>query len=273
MRGDSRSPQRHSVSRQDAAHAGAGAFYYTLQAGGRRLSRDCARARELLAAYRRDEWSSEDLTALSEHLGSCSACRQHEAAYRLVGEQIRQLPTIAPPADLRSRVFAAVRLEERRIAPAIARLSREATNPALPVVRALPRPAQRATRTLPSRFALAAAAVLVISLLAARLIPLLASDGFAGIAASLSGAGQQRHTSPSPAPAVAHYTVGAGYVGATSALATGAWLVYNTLDASGRSSLIALDRHSGRRSLLAGPSAARLTARALTDQWAIWSAG
>jgi hypothetical protein len=166
-----------------------------------------------------------------------------------------------------------VRLEERRIAPAIARLSREATNPALPVVRALPRPAQRAARTLPSRFGLAAAAVLVISLLAARLIPLLASDGFAGIAASLSGAGQQRHTSPSPAPAVAHYTVGAGYVGATSALATGAWLVYNTLDASGRSSLIALDRHSGRRSLLAGPSAARLSARALTDQWAIWSAG
>lgn len=273
MRGDSRSPQRHSVGRQDAAHAGAGAFYRTLQAGGRRLSRDCARARELLAAYRRDEWSSEELTALTEHLGSCAACRQHEAAYRLVGEQIRQLPTIAPPADLRSRVFAAVRLEERRIAPAIARLSREATNPALPVVRALPRPTQRSTRMLPSRFALAAAAVLAISLLAARLIPLLASDGFAGIAASLSGAGQQHHTSPAPAPPVARYAVGSGYVGATSALATGVWLVYSALDASGRSSLIVLDRHSGRRGLLAGPSAAPLAVRALTDQWVIWSSG
>lgn len=112
----------------------------------------------------------------------------------MVGEQIRQLPTIAPPADFRSRVFAAIREEERRVAPAVLRLSREATNPSLPVVRSRATLRQTPRRQLAPRFALAAAAVLAVALLGARMAPLVASGSFGAVGASLNGARQTQQT-------------------------------------------------------------------------------
>ncbi|MFI5272013.1 MAG: hypothetical protein ACHQ4H_03140 [Ktedonobacterales bacterium] len=159
----------------------------------------------MLAAYRRDEWTTADLAALSGHLQACVSCRQFQAAYRLVGEQIRQLPSIAPPANLRSRVFAAVRQEERRVAPAILRLSREATNPSLPVVRARPALRQTPRRVLAPRFALAAAAMLAIAFAGAHFVPQLAAGGLSGGAANLNGAS---HTIHSVSGASAGYAVG-----------------------------------------------------------------
>lgn len=55
------------------------------------------RIRRLLAAYRRDDWSPDDLAALTRHLSTCVDCRQIEASFRTVGESIRQLPSITPP--------------------------------------------------------------------------------------------------------------------------------------------------------------------------------
>jgi negative regulator of sigma E activity len=137
---------------------------------------------------RPDEWSAADLDALGGHLADCAACRQYQAAFRLVGEQIRQLPSIAPPADFRARVFAAIREEELRAAPAILRLSREATNPSLPVVRSRAVLRQTPRRTLAPRFALAAAAALVVALLGARVVPLVTSGGFGAVGANLNSA-------------------------------------------------------------------------------------
>lgn len=131
---------------------------------------------------------------LTSHLAECPGCRQYQAAFRLVGEQIRQLPSIAPPADFRSRVFAAIREEERRIAPEVLRLSREATNPSLPVVRSRTAPRQTPRRQFAPRFAFAAAAVLAIALLGARLAPLVASGNFGAVGANLSGARQTQQT-------------------------------------------------------------------------------
>ncbi len=148
----------------------------------------------MLATERPDEWSAADLDALTRHLAGCAACRQYQAAFRLVGEQIRQLPSIAPPADFRSRVFAAIREEQRQVAPAILRLSREATNPALPVVRSRTALRQTTRRQLAPRFALAAVAALVVALLGARVAPLVASGGFGAVGANLSGAGQTQQT-------------------------------------------------------------------------------
>ena len=112
----------------------------------------------------------------------------------MVGEQIRQLPSIAPPPDFRSRVFAAIREEQRRVAPEILRLSREATNPALPVVRSRAALRQTPRRQLAPRFALAAAAALVVALLGARIAPLVASGGFGAVGANLNGASQMHQT-------------------------------------------------------------------------------
>ena len=48
----------------------------------------------MLGASRRNDWSTQDLAALSAHLSSCADCRKVEAAFRGVGEQIRDLPSI-----------------------------------------------------------------------------------------------------------------------------------------------------------------------------------
>ena len=73
----------------------------------------CEDIRVLLAAYRRSEWTLDEQRAVSKHLAGCAECRRWEVAARGVGEHLRQLPTITPPASLRERVFAAIREEER----------------------------------------------------------------------------------------------------------------------------------------------------------------
>ena len=182
------------------------------------MSGACARTRSLLATLRPDEWSAGDLDTLTGHLAGCASCRQYQAAFRLVGEQIRQLPSIAPPADFRSRVFAAIREEERRVAPAILRLSREATNPSLPVVRSRSRTALRQTprRQLAPRFALAAAAALAVALLGARVAPLVASGGFGTVGANLNSSGQvhQTHQTRAASATSLGYSVGAAVAAA-----------------------------------------------------------
>ncbi len=73
---------------------------------------NCEEVRLHLAAYRRSDWSGEEQKNISKHLLTCAACRKWESEARVAGEKIRQLPTIEPPADFRSRVFAAIRAEQ-----------------------------------------------------------------------------------------------------------------------------------------------------------------
>jgi len=74
----------------------------------------CAQVRPLLAAYRRDDWSVDDMAAVNAHLAGCADCRAAEAAYRVGGERLRQLPSITPPPDFRAAVFAAIRARKKK---------------------------------------------------------------------------------------------------------------------------------------------------------------
>jgi hypothetical protein len=187
---------------------------------------------------------------------------------------------ILPPPAFRESVFAAIRSEALRQAPSVAQISRAATNPELPVVR---RPVAQAGSAPVSlerfrqfkRFDLrrvnlkvslvAAAAVLLVSLIGVRLVSLIGSSALGGSAASLGNALQ---------PKVARYPLGARYVLPTSALASSAWLVYTATDAAHNSMLFLENRRTRQVTpLLSAPSTATLQVRALTDRWVVWSAG
>lgn len=216
----------------------------------------------MLAAYRRDDWPTADLIAFSRHLASCADCRRAEVDYRRTGEMIRHLPSITPPPAFREAVFAAIRADERRLAPEVARLSRAATNPELPVIRLAPRPVRPTRVRLAPRVALVAA-VLLLSFVTAKLLPALDPS-------TLDRTATRLHADPT----VARYAVDTRYSTVTGAMATSAWLVYSAADASRGAMLFARDRHSGRvAQLLASPSRDTLAVRAVTDRWAIWSVG
>jgi hypothetical protein len=233
----------------------------------------CAQARRLLGAYRRDDWSPAELAALGQHLRTCAECRQREASYRRVGESIRQLPSITPPPAFRESVFAAIRAEQRRLKPSIERIANEETSPSIPVIRSAPitRLPQRRRLTGGVRAALAIAAVLALALAATQVLSL---TGLNSLVAGNLGAAHPLGSQSSANVTVARYTPDAHYQQVTAALASGGWLVYTAIDASGGAMLFAQNRHErGARPLLNAPERARITLHALTGNWAIWSAG
>jgi hypothetical protein len=244
----------------------------------------------LLGASRRNDWSTQDLAALSAHLSTCADCRKVEAAFRGVGEQIRDLPSIQPPASFRASVFAAIAADQARIqrqaegqkagkaglgapaqttAPRVAAAITEAasaeTDPTLRVVRRTPPPPtpwritdliERArASSYGVRAAVAIAAMLLITLIGSVAIP--ASPLYLG------GAGAQ----------VAQYQPNAQYAHVASAGASHNWLVYSGKDASGAQMLFAENRSSNTMTpLLSAPSKNPLTVYGVTSRWAVWSA-
>ena len=247
----------------------------------------CAQARQSLGASRRNDWSTQDLAALSAHLSTCAECRKVEAAYRGVGEQIRDLPSIQPPSSFRASVFAAIAADQARIqrqaqaekagksglgapaqttAPRVAAAVAEAdTDPALRVVRRTPPPpapwritdlVERArASSYGMRAAVAVAAMLLLALIGSVAVP--ASPLYLG------GASAQ----------VAQYQPNAQYAHVASAGASRSWLVYSGKDASGAEMLFAENRSSNAMTpLLSAPSKNPLTVYGVTSRWAIWSA-
>lgn len=229
----------------------------------------CAQVRRQLAAYRRDDWSTGDLAALTAHLSSCLDCRRLEATYRQTGERLRQLPSITPPADFRERVFAAIRADQQRLDPEVARAALAVTNPGLPVVRPTAKIAHRRVQFQP-KGALALAAALGLALLGAGVLPHLGVGSFGGAAASLG----HLPLSSSSAASVARYSVDARYGAPASAMATTAWLVYSAADASHGSMLFAEDRKTRHTvPLLTQSVAAPMSVRGVTATWAVWTLG
>src|SRR5579871_6902895 len=108
MRGDRRGFEGQPIGREDAADASTRTIHRPLQAGDRGAVISCAEVRQVLATYRRDDWPTSELSALRRHLEGCADCRRVEAEFRGVGEQIRRLPAITPPASMRANVFAAI---------------------------------------------------------------------------------------------------------------------------------------------------------------------
>src|SRR5262245_17235972 len=83
----------------------------------------CKQARQLLAAYRREDLSPGENAELQAHVRSCAECRAHAASFRQIGVALQTLPNVEAPPDLYARVMAAVQAEaqttvERAPAPA-----------------------------------------------------------------------------------------------------------------------------------------------------------
>ena len=238
----------------------------------------CTWVRQQLAVYRLEDSDIQDRTLVTQHLATCTACQEAQADFRLSGDFVRQLPTIVPPPAFRDSVFAAIRGEALRQAPTLAQISRAVTNPELPAISAESlkhsRPVQSGT-TLASRAAgrrnrvrvslVAAAAVLLISLLGARLISLIGTSALGNSATNLGTAGLSR---------IMRYQLAGRFAFPTSAMASASWLVYTAADNSHQTMIFAENRRTNRTvQLLLVPSSSSLTVRALTDRWVIWSIG
>lgn len=234
----------------------------------------CAQARTLLGAYRRDDWPPAELEALGHHLSECAECRRVEAAYRQVGEGIRQLPSITPPAALRAAVFAAIRAEEAQRAGSLAQLTTDDTQPRMPALGSAPRApvTPRRPLVLGSRTAIAVAAVLLIGLFTARLVPALA-QGLPFVAGNLASFAENAVSGVS-GPHVDQYATGLRSGRITQAMASAHWVAYSTTDASRRSMLYAQSRSARRNvALLPAPQDAAIAVRGVSDHWVVWLSG
>jgi hypothetical protein len=245
----------------------------------------------LLGASRRNDWSTQDLAALSAHLSTCAECRKVEAAFRGVGEQIRDLPSIQPPSSFRASVFAAIAADQARIqrqaqaekagkaglgAPAqttaprvvaaVAKVAGAETDPALRVVRRTPSQSQTPWRITDLVERVRASSYGVRAAVAIAAMLLLALIGSVAVPASplyLGGAGAQ----------VAQYQPNAQYAHVASAGASHNWLVYSGKDVHGAEMLFAENRSSNTMTpLLNAPSKNPLTVYGVTSRWAVWSA-
>lgn len=241
----------------------------------------CAHACQLLAASRRDEWTPEEMTALSEHLSTCVACRQRQEAYRGVGERVRQLPTIIPPPSFKARVFAAIEADQAQRESPATRLARADTDPAIPIVRAYPR---NVRRRAPQRHAPQPQVVRVVAALAAVLVfAVLASQAVNGFSSgSLSNAFSHILPGTSARPLMATYDLGGNYRAVSDAVAGKTWVVSAAAAQKGASdqTLLALDRATGKTTPLLGtlpnsnkeiPGPLRIVA--VNDSVVVWTEG
>jgi negative regulator of sigma E activity len=227
---------------------------------------NCAHARAQLAAYRRGDWSSAQMRALSEHLATCPACRKVETEYRHVGESLRALPTFTPDASFRDRVFAAIAIERERLGPAAMRASRATTEPSLPVVRApiaLSRPRRR-LGPVPIA-AMVAAAVLLVSFVAMQWV---SGHNAANIAANIG----RQPSATNAQSRLNSYLPDQRFFQVTEVRATRDWLAYVAGDGAGSTMLFVLDRHSGRtHTILTSPASGQVTMISLSAHWVTWS--
>ena len=257
---------------------------------------NCEDVRMRLAAYRRSEWSDAEQHAVSEHLTGCPRCRRWEADARGVGEHLRQMPTITPPASLRANVFAAIRREELAAATFAAETAKpvpvprpadiKLPKPAAPILimRAANRPLRPAVAASGERLgevtigklrpprvifgrstAIATVAALFLIMFTARFVP-------------LGNLGQIYGDTPASIVGrqlpVFNLTVDASFPKVTSTFANLNQIFYVGQATNGHSMLFAFNRNTSQLSqLLAQPTNNTLTLLALSDQMLFWLNG
>lgn len=75
---------------------------------------DCAEARDLLHLYADGELGAEERAAMVEHIGRCDRCRDELASIEALRSRINAAGPHAVPAELESRITAALDAESRR---------------------------------------------------------------------------------------------------------------------------------------------------------------
>ncbi len=252
----------------------------------------CRQARQLLAAYRRDDRSPGEDADLQAHLLECAECRALADGFRHVGEALQALPEIAAPPDFYARVMAAVRAEENQ-APERERVAQRKpetvvvpgmTNVAhLPALRRAV--AERRARVVPLRRQMG-----TTSSFALRYGAALAAT-FLIFAVGLSLALFQLLHSPNPISSTGNTTcvsnchpfftsvyssVDLTYplVSAAAASTDGQYVIYAAHNASGQWMLEELNRQTGKSaSLLSAPVAGPLTLEGWARNWLLWAQG
>lgn len=255
----------------------------------------CEDVHVLLAAYRRSEWTLEDQRAVSKHLAGCAECRRWEADARSVGEHLRELPTITPPASLRERVFAAIREEQvaANAAPAhenavtVAATKKPATPISIGAARSATTSPVRAMRSVsPSTervgevaigkmraprvllgrntaIATVAALFAIIFLIRALPVGTTLSTG-PGPVTCVSGCSSPPHT----------FKADKNYPTVTSAVANGSQAVFVGKSTAGQEMLSVTDFSTKKTvSLLDAPTSSLITVVALTPKMLVWTVG
>ncbi len=254
----------------------------------------CEDVRLLLAAYRRGDWSLDEQRAANRHLAGCAACRKWELEARHVGEQLRQLPTITPPASLRASVYAAIRAEElaeatraAERAPAVVAMTKTPTGP-LPATPASPVAQPIAARVgevalgrmrppraiLGRSTAIATIAAVLALMVGMQLMPILGSHTPTQFVNS--GPGSASFCINLSACQLTPYSVIADptFSNVTSVFASDKQVIYVGVSSSGQSMILAHDRTSDRTvQLLPAPATKPLTLVALTTQLVVWLVG
>ena len=75
---------------------------------------ECKGIGEKLCAYLEGVASPEERRLIEEHLNSCQECRTHLEDLKKVGELVKDLPEVEPPAWLTQKIMSRVRAEDER---------------------------------------------------------------------------------------------------------------------------------------------------------------
>lgn len=248
----------------------------------------CKQARQLLAAYRREDLSPGEDAELQAHLLDCAACQAQAAEFQRIGAALQTLPKLAPPPDFYARVMAAVQAETQPTperAPAAAQKKPEVIIPGLTDIAFLPTVrravAEGRARVTPLRrqvspagmFALRysaslAALFLIFALgVSAGLFILLRSGTTIPTSTSVSGGPPHLYETYTPDPAyplVADATVSPD----------GQYIIYAAHNASGKWMLEEFNIQAQKSTaLLPAPVAGPLTLEGWAQSWMLWMEG
>ena len=247
----------------------------------------CKQARQLLAAYRREDLSPGENAELQAHLADCAQCQAHAAQFQRMGVALQALPKLAAPPDFYARVMAAVQAEmpraAERVPVAAPKKQENVIIPGLTDVSYLPsvRRAvqQRRARVTPMRRQMSSAGVFALRYGAALAALFLIFAG--GLSVALfellnSGPHGTPYTPLPPPPETSFYTPNSAYPLVTDATASpnGIYIIYTAHTASGNWMLEELNRQTQEvTDLLPAPVAGPLTLEGWAQSWVLWMRG
>ncbi len=258
----------------------------------------CKQARQLLAAYRRDDLSPGEHAELQAHLIECAECQARAAEFRRVGEALQALPKLAPPPDFYARVMAAVQAEEQQTAehaqttarkkpekivvsgmtdvfylPGLRRAVLERRARVRPL-----RPQMSPAGAFALRYGAGLAALFMIFAVGVSTALFLLLERPGGLGSNPAGTGGpaciNTHFCPDLLTSVYNPDPAYPLVQDATASADGQYVVYAAHTASGKWMLVELNRQTGKSTaLLPAPVEGPLTLEGWARSWVLWLQG